>query len=151
MKKLSFLFVIVCMPMSCLAGVSCNTIGDTVYCSGRDSDGNYVSTTTNKIGNTTYTTGRIGDERVNTSSNRIGGTVYTSGSIGDRRVNVSENRIGNTVYHSGSFGDRRVNTSTNRIGAQHIQREVLVIAVYHPVQIKSVAQRIITFKVYASI
>lgn len=73
MKKLSFLFIMICMPISCLAGVSCNTIGDTVYCSGRDSDGNYVSTTTNKIGNTTYTTGRIGDERVNTSSNRIGG------------------------------------------------------------------------------
>lgn len=71
MKKLRFLFIMICMPMSCLAGVGCNTIGDTVYCSGHDSDGKYVSTTTNKIGNTTYTNGRIGDERVNTSSNRI--------------------------------------------------------------------------------
>ncbi len=50
MKKLSFLFAMLWLPMSCLAGVSCNTIGDTVYCSGHDSDGNYISTTTNKNG-----------------------------------------------------------------------------------------------------
>lgn len=77
MKKLSFLFAMLCVQMSCLAGVSCNTIGDTVYCSGRDSDGNYVSTTTNKIGNTTYTTGRIGDDKIRTSLRNKSENMYS--------------------------------------------------------------------------
>lgn len=119
MKKLSFLFVMVCAPISCLAGVECRTIGGPVYCTWRDADGNYVNTTTYNIGNSAYTTGHIGDDKIWTSSNNFGGTVHISGSVGDKRVRVSKNNIGTRSYISGKIGNAGIRASVNKIGTKN--------------------------------
>ena len=71
-----FLFVMCVLPTVCMGSVSCYELGGTTYCSGSDSDGNYISTSSYTLGGTTYTTGSIGDDRVNTSSYEMGETTY---------------------------------------------------------------------------